>query len=239
VTKAFKIEASTAGIKTYLKLMINSSTEESIKEAIIKSFQKMYIPEKLSSAEEALDTAKEIIFLILSCNLNEINSISIIITELTKKKMINNVLVLGFFELYYKNEEHCVGAAIIISMLAQSMPEIINVPKILNDILEEKCKSNYKLAKYTLSILEKTRKEDIEKLKEMVIKKLIEKIEDLLIEDYFKIDNWIYFADKSFKVIFLFSKNCIETSHSIISKLYDLSTNKESDEKKYFIILKF
>jgi condensin complex subunit 1 len=215
-------------------LKLIHSKEKSIKDSIIESFRNIYIPETLNSPKVCLEVAKEINILISSSNLYEISCIEIIISELIKEKHFPNPITLAFWEIY-TNEEECQDSALILSMIANTQNDFFtlsNLKKMINIGFGEKGKGNHMISRNTCIILEKIKKNEIEKINENEINNLLEKLDDFINNDYFTIDNWIPFSERALNLIFLFSKNPEEISHNIIRKLFSKTKKVDDNDKE-------
>ncbi|KAG2388869.1 hypothetical protein C9374_000308 [Naegleria lovaniensis] len=155
----FKIEISSFGLKKVLKLVW--SPHQSIKDAASEAIQHIFMnAERLSrSAEECIEVAKQFTEFVTECSQSELSALECIVNMLVLKNEFSKNLFLSLLEIISPkySEKNCIGALILLNMIATARPEALRkkIKSLIKDCFGRTEKQSFLIAHYACKIFQK------------------------------------------------------------------------------------
>lgn len=155
----FRIEISSFGLKKVLKLVW--SPYQSIKDAASEAIQHIFMnTERLSrNAEECIEVAKQFAEFVTECSQSELSALECIVNMLVLKNEFSKNLFLSLLEIISPkySEQHCIGALILLNMIATARPEALRkkIKALINNCFGRTEKQGFLIAHYACKIFQK------------------------------------------------------------------------------------
>lgn len=245
IAHAAQVEASDEGIKRMMRLIW--SREQSVRQAVVDAFSEAYLfGTRMDSPQTCCEVVTKITELVKSCTITELRALEAIIVQCTRKDNISKdqeieVIVRTLWSIYKLqdelsqikeiSEEDSEAAAILLSMIAKSRPELIRkrFKTMIKFGLGHRGAARECLARYTCDLLASVAGgigSPIPSQEQLDVGSMplrfdpdstaIKRIVELIIGDSFTIHSWITFAGPALDSIFSLCTDPIVVSQKII-----------------------
>lgn len=246
----FHIENAVEGIKSMLVLIW--SKEVTTKDSVIDAYKTLYItpPDSLTENSDSklidIYVANNFVKLVLSASTTEITSLEELVSTLITKNLITKSTIKclwDFFAMRVPNvtPRQSKGALIILSMAANSDPEIVRskIPLLVSIGLGPRWKEDEDIARYSCIALQKL----VQQSKEDRMKSeaptrfdpshsLFEKLRCILVEQSNNISKWFPAAEQAINAIYCLAERPDSLCTPIVKELAKRLLSGENDSGK-------